>query len=153
MSKPRGKIPAGLLIDDEDRHVLGAFSWNVGGTGYVRRTDHANGGEIKLHRAIMNAAPHEVIDHINGNRLDNRRKNLRSVSVAENSQNRGKVNAKSGHLGVHWNAARNKWQVSFKRAGRTYYFGVFAHLEDAVRVSLAERERLSPGIIRADGAA
>jgi hypothetical protein len=93
-----------LLVDPEDRHIIEARMWQVHWTGYVACTfrQEPNGKPVfkKLHRVIMNAPPRTPIDHINGNKLDNRKANLRYVTPAVNSQNRDwmavKKSSKSG---------------------------------------------------------
>jgi len=68
----------------------------------------------------------EYIDHINGNGLDNRWDNLRSVNKSENSRNckRSKANA-TGITGVYWNKVKGKWQARIRAFGRdiNLYFG------------------------------
>jgi hypothetical protein len=88
--------------------------------------------------------PGQLVDHINGEKLDNRRSNLRIASVSLNSQNR-KPRGKSGALGVHWNKVARRWQVAFKRGGVTHYFGTFDNLDDARNMASVARERLDTG--------
>jgi hypothetical protein len=77
--------------------------------------------------------PKQHIDHINRDRTDNRIKNLREVSNAENCQNTDRSSSnKSGHKGVHWHKDTGKWAANVTRNYKTYHLGVFANIEDAI---------------------
>lgn len=92
-------IPDGLLIDDEDFHFVERHSYSVRPSdGYVtakvRRGGTRTGGNgigrnvgLYLHREILKQAPGLVVDHINGNNLDNRKANLRVITTSANSHN------------------------------------------------------------------
>jgi hypothetical protein len=77
--------------------------------------------------------PTNVIDHINGNRLDNRIENLRDVTRQQNSWNlqKAKRNSKSGYLGVDWKPERNKWRAQIRVGGKKKLIGYFATAEEA----------------------
>lgn len=82
----------------------------------------------------MNAKSGELVDHINGDVLDNRRENLRLANKSQNGMNRGvQSNSKSGIKGVSWHKNYNKWcaQLTFegKRVLTTYHDNV----EDAIK--------------------
>lgn len=79
--------------------------------------------------------PDGQIDHINGNRADNRLVNLRDVTLGENRKNRRKpTNNKSGHMGVFWDKSRNKWNVKIGVNGKTLQLGRFKDLDKALEV-------------------
>lgn len=98
---------------------------------------------IKAHRAIWALATGEwpeAIDHINGNRTDNRLANLRAVTTAENNRNvRQRRDNASGVTGVCWDAGRKKWlaTASGKHVGR------FDDFDSAVIARNAEAARLN----------
>ena len=73
------------------------------------------------------------IDHINGDRSDNRLQNLRAVSRLQNTQNR-KLNSisKSGVCGVEWHQQCRKWKAYINANKRRVYLGVYVNLEDAI---------------------
>lgn len=74
----------------------------------------------------------KIIDHINGDGLDNRICNIRDVSNQENLKNqRKRSNNTSGVLGVHWNKTKDKWQVLIKVDGKAKHVGFFADIESA----------------------
>lgn len=75
------------------------------------------------------------IDHINGNKLDNRIENLRAVSRTENNQNRrtAQINNKtSGINGVYFDASRGKWAASLNLNGRKVFFERYDTKEAAI---------------------
>ena len=77
--------------------------------------------------------PTKVIDHINGDTLDNRIENLRDVSHQQNSWNlqKAKCNSKSGYLGVDWKPDRKKWRAQIRINGAKKLLGYFDAVEDA----------------------
>jgi hypothetical protein len=85
------------LVDAEEYPLLSEFIWSRGlhgdGRPYVYRYETAEHGSKKLyiHRVILAAGPNEMVDHINGDTLDNRRANLRITTSQGNAQNRAKV--------------------------------------------------------------
>ena len=85
---------AAALVDDEDFDWLNQWKWHLGAGGYASRREW-NAVEkrtrgVLMHRLILNAPPPigYVVDHINRNRLDNRRANLRLSTFQENARNR-----------------------------------------------------------------
>ena len=83
------------------------------------------------------------IDHINGNKVDNRISNLRDVEAKTNAQNeiRARKNNKSGYLGVHFRKERNKWVAQLRVNGKHRRFGSFNTPEEAHQAYL-EAKRL-----------
>lgn len=72
------------------------------------------------------------IDHINGIRCDNRRENLRLVTIQENNKNqRVQVNNKSGVVGVGWHKASGKWLAQISSKGKRVHLGTFSSKTDA----------------------
>jgi hypothetical protein len=111
------------LVDAEDYERLKDYKWHVNRSG-PRGTIYAGRRErnrlILMHRQIMNPPKGKVVDHINGNGLDNRRCNLRICDQRQNAHNnRGHADRKSRFLGV--NPTGDKW---FGKVGREY-LGVF----------------------------
>jgi len=116
------------IVDAEDYEWLSKHKWHAGrptraGKIYARRSTHG-GGVILMHRMIMNPPKGMVVDHINGNTLDNRRCNLWVCTQAENIQNGGlHKGAKNRFKGVYPNG--RKWYARVKYKGETYYLGLF----------------------------
>ena len=83
---------------------------------------------------VNNTWPENQIDHINRNKTDNRIKNLREVTHAQNRQNIGlKNNNKSGATGVFWYANRNKWIAYIRCNGKRHSLGYHVNFQDAVK--------------------
>lgn len=88
------------------------------------------------HRVIwklMTGADPLEIDHINGDRTDNRWANLAHCDRTANMRNRGlSRNNRSGYSGVHWNARFERWEATMQTGALRRYLGRFVRLEDAV---------------------
>jgi len=102
--------------------------------GYVKIS--INGIIIPAHRIALaittGAWPFGEIDHINGDKSDNRLSNLREVTHQQNCMNRAKArNNKSGFVGVSWHSAAKKWQCHLSIGGKGVYLGLFESPEDA----------------------
>lgn len=111
-----------FLIDLDDLPILGTSYWFVSKTGYIV------GGKMqdRLHRNIANAKKGDYVDHIDGNKLDNRKQNLRICTNAENCRNRGmQANNTSGYKGVSWSKVANKWTARIKADGSYKGLGYF----------------------------
>lgn len=127
------------LVDDEDFEKVTKHSWSLDLKGYVRAGVRREGKNISLriHRVIMNEPRGMQIDHKDGNKLDNRKKNLRVCTNAENCRNRNRYKGStniSGNKGVYWHKQNKKWVVMIKVNQKIYYLGSFDRKEDAVSV-------------------
>lgn len=89
--------------------------------------------------------PIGVVDHINGNRADNRIENLRECSIAENNQNLSclpKGESKTSRfIGVCWHKKRKVWRASIKNKGKKVELGEFKNEEDAFEAYLAAKRK------------
>lgn len=111
------------------------------------------GVHIMAHRAVFAMThgrwPTDQIDHINGNKADNRPCNLREASGFQNQQNRGvNKNAASGVKNVHWSKHARKWRVSLMVNRKVKDFGYHDDLEFAGLVA-SEARRKYHGIFAA----
>ncbi len=88
-----------------------------------------------------------VIDHRNGIRNDNRLKNLRCVTPAENQQNqrRPQHGNSTGFLGVWFEEARDRYRAKIKVAGKVKYLGIFHTAEEAHQAYLLAKRELHAG--------
>lgn len=106
------------IVDDEDYENLNQYNWCFN-AGYAVRSNYVNGKQIGLlmmHREIMKTPKNMSTDHINHNKLDNRKSNLRIVTQAQNSYNRlGKKKGTSKYKGVSWHKDYKKWSVVFDK--------------------------------------
>ena len=109
----QGKV---AVVDDVDYEQLSRYKWQF--DRYAYRTivlDNGKKRSIRMHRAIMQPPKGLVVDHINGDKLDNRRSNLRVVEYSVNSMNLhcGKrPNTSSKYYGVFWDNSKQKWRAS-----------------------------------------
>jgi hypothetical protein len=137
-----------LLSYDED---TGLFTWsrNVSSTGrsggVAGCVDKTTGyRRVRLHKRLYHAhrlawlyvhgewPPYEV-DHINGNRSDNRMANLRCATRVQNMHNNGRrIDNKSGFKGVCWYPSRNKWLAKIQTYGRAKNLGYYDNKDDAI---------------------
>lgn len=113
------------------------------GSGYRHGT--INNRRYLAHRVIWSIVygewPTEDIDHINGNRADNRIENLRAVSRAENLRNMKLYNNNTtGVMGVYWHKNTGKWRSLIKVNGKSIHLGLFESIEDAA-AARAEAEK------------
>jgi hypothetical protein len=129
-------------------HATGVLRWRKNGreakaergNGYLHvRLD---GRLLYVHRVVYamvyGSDPFPLqVDHINGDRRDNRPDNLRLATNRRNVQHRVKPNTNntSGHRGVYRHAG--KWEACIKAEGRNVYLGRFDEIEDAVATRLA----------------
>jgi hypothetical protein len=101
------------LVDDEDYEELMQYRWFVSTKGYVKRGKVLNGKykDVSLHRFILQAKKGLVIDHINHNKLDNQKANLRQCTNAENMSNMISQTGISKFKGVSFDKKLNKWRA------------------------------------------
>jgi len=131
-----------VLIDDEDYERVCKIKWHIKdkkkaekGQYYFCYTDRKNGRKtLYLHRYIMNCDKYngKDVDHINGDRLDNRKSNLRICQHSLNTFNQLKSSRnKTGYKGVHVNKDTKKYVAQIGVAGRTIYLGSFSCPQEA----------------------
>ena len=118
-------------------------AWSLHKTGYRHVT--WMGKVHKVHRLIFlmhhGYLPPEV-DHINGDRADNRIENLRAANRSENQCNRPALASNtSGYPGVSWHKKSKAWLVRVMKNGKTHMVGYFKDLELAGLVSVEARAK------------
>jgi hypothetical protein len=120
------------IIDEEDAGLVIGRRWHLC-RGYAAHSISDTDPKILMHRVIAGASKGEEVDHINGDRLDNRRCNLRIASRSENNANRSKRRPKSSTFkGVRLHKA-GKWHARITAGGRTIHLGLFACEAEAAR--------------------
>ena len=124
------------LLDDEDFERVKGYSWHAAesrpGYVYARRTVFGNKSRYLHHDVIGHPRGGFVVDHINGDTLDNRRENLRFVTVGENSRN--KHTPSLSNSGIRCVDARKNGRFVAKvgcGAGQKIYLGSFGTAEEA----------------------
>lgn len=124
-------------IDKDDKHIADRWNWSINDKGYAYRGKSKGDGKAKnisLHREILGAKESETVDHINGDRRDNRKKNLRLVSMDQNAINR-KLSSrnKSGFKGVSFRKDTGKWRACISKNGVLIRIGNYETKEQAAR--------------------
>lgn len=129
------------LVDDEDYRLLKDFRWHAAlnkGNWYAR-TSRNGRGSVGMHSIILWCPQNNglVIDHINGNGLDNRRKNLRVCTTQANGMNR-KVSKKnkfgiSGVRKVEKKITKRYWRAEIVFNGERIDLGAFRTKADAIK--------------------
>ena len=116
------------IVDEQDFSVLAKHSWYRQSDGYAQAA--INGKNRYMHRMILCAKSGEEVDHINGNKLDNRRANIRLCNRRQNQINIGLISTnKSGFKGVSWIKRRAKWSANISLNNHSVTLGYF---DDAV---------------------
>ena len=127
------------LVDADDYEMLATHRWHCSKFGYAIR--FAKKGErgvnekrvIWMHRVIAKPPTDMYVDHVNGNRLDNRKSNLRICTHAENCRNHSaKSKTPSGRRGVHFHKKSQKWTAWIRKDYKSIYLGLFQNIQDAV---------------------
>lgn len=121
------------IVDDEDYDELNQWKWHVTKQGYAARSQHKGCKTILMHRWILKPSDEEVTDHINGNKLDNRKTNLRAADKILNARNRYKANKtnKAKMLGVYLYKRTGRWRASIMVNKKDVHLGYFASAIDA----------------------
>jgi hypothetical protein len=142
-----GTCVAWALLDAADRANFGRHAWRLGSNGYAVRSETTGGTKrtIYLHREVAGTPPGVLTDHVNGNRLDNRRANLRVATRGENNANSRDRPRRSGFRGVYWHRQAGRWVSQISVDGRLRHLGLFDDPEDAAMAyDLAAREAWGP---------
>lgn len=128
------------VIDESDAGSIARHKWCFC-NGYAMRAESSHGKRryLYMHREILSAPPGLEVDHINGDKLDNRRTNLRLCTPSQNKANRpGLPGATSRYKGVIYSKQHDAWRAEF--GGR--YIGLYDLERDAaLAYSAAALER------------
>lgn len=131
------------LVDDEDYGRVSGFRWValvVRNVVYAVRRFKRDDGKwttTYLHRFLMGEPKGLMVDHIDGNGLNNQRSNLRLATNSQNQANaRKSVTNKSGYKGVHWvswGKAGGKWRANVSVGGQRKIVGYFSCPAEAAK--------------------
>lgn len=118
------------LVDDEDYLWLNRHKWFVCKEYAATWLDNTN---KKMHRLILSAPPHLQVDHINGNKLDNRRFNLRLCTRSQNKANIKRYKgSKHPYKGIA-QAPSGKYSAQIRHSNKIKYLGTYDNIEAAAR--------------------
>ncbi len=118
---------AEALVDREDVEMLRKYKWYC--QKYARA--HIGGKLVFMHRLIMNPGENLIVDHINHNRLDNRKKNLKVCTTKENARNLKPKEKSLGLRGITEQKGRYIVTIGYDR--KKVYIGTFSDIEKAKR--------------------
>lgn len=129
------------IVGPRDYKYLMQWKWYYD-NGYAVRNDYTNGHtRVRMHRVVLERMGFKDFpdsDHINRNRLDNRRGNLRAVVRSQNIYNSSKrKDNTSGYKGVSWHRRHKKWYSTIMLNGKHHYLGQF---DDKVEAAQAYNE-------------
>lgn len=144
------------LIEAADFEATSRHVWHRDTQGYPRAMVKVGGRWrlVRLHRFLLAPVPGQEVDHRNGDKLDNRRANLRFCTRGENATNLAKRQRTTSRFkGVSWHKAAGKWAASIAAGGQKFYLGLFVDEGDAHRAYLAAAAYLHGAFMREESAA
>jgi len=116
-------------LDDADYDRAQAYRWHKTSNGYVAGSVVEQGARkrVYLHRWLLDAQPGQLVDHIDGNPLNNRRSNLRLATRSQNQANRRRNrSSRSRYKGVTWHTRQQRWMARLQVNGRRITIGYYA---------------------------
>jgi hypothetical protein len=129
------------MVEPADFYWLNNYHWSTSARKerpYAVRYAHLPKDKIKtisMHREIMNFPAERLVDHENGDTLDNRRDNLRIATSEQNAYNKQKTKSKtsSRFIGVYFEKQKSRWIVRIKYKENRIYLGCFKDEIEAAR--------------------
>lgn len=126
------------LIDEADAQIIAGWSWQLDRVGYARgfkwSTERKQMVKVYMHRLILGLTDRAIeVDHVNRDRLDNRRENLRLADRRMNCANMIRRPSASGFRGVRFEPRLKKFRAYISLYGRKVHLGVFTEIELAAR--------------------
>jgi HNH endonuclease/AP2 domain len=132
-----------ILVDDADVELVIGKEWKINKGGYA--VFYEGSKIVFMHHLILPRREGVLTDHINRNRADNRRENLRYCTSAQNARNSGPHHdGKSKYKGVLWNSVKGKWQTAINWKDFRRDLGYFDSEDDAARMYDAAAFDLDP---------
>lgn len=139
-----GRVHSHAIVDTEDYLKVASHRWHLTGRkipGHVARHG-ADGRRVYLHHEVMGSR--ELLDHVNRNRLDNRKDNLRPATTAQNAQNQDSRGGRSKYRGVVWDKPREMWRAQVMIDGKYHNLGRFHDEDEAGQAAADFRARHMP---------
>ena len=135
-----GEVVGTTLFDKEDYDKLKDFKWCMS-RGYAYTTIPEGNRVTPMTHMILDVSKGRQVDHINGNKLDNRKKNIRLCTIEQNCFNTGlRYNSTSGFRGVSFESKRGspkKWGAYIGIRGKKINLGYFLTKQEAIDVRVA----------------
>lgn len=137
------------LVDDDDYPLISQHKWTYDNTGYaVRKITIARGRykKVLMHRILTNAQPGQIVDHADGNGLNNTRSNLRLCNGSQNNANRwAKRKTETPYKGVKRAKTPGRWEASIGHNYKVIYLGTFDTPEQAAAAYATKAQELFGG--------
>ena len=146
----QGKL---AIVDDEDYDFLMQWKWFYS-RGYAVRSVYCKKGDdgkpqtLWMHKILNNTPIGMQTDHINGDKTDNRKCNLRSVTSQQNLRNQAKGGGSSKYKGVSWCPIAKKWRAYIKDNYKQFSLGKYLHEQDAANAYNNAAKKLHGGYAR-----
>ncbi|MGL5713501.1 MAG: anaerobic ribonucleoside-triphosphate reductase activating protein [Paraclostridium sp.] len=141
----QGKEVGRALVSIDDFEIVKNVRWHLEKSrGKLEYAANCSDGKTKrMHKMILSKSKYEIIDHIDGNGLNNTRENLRVVTSSENACN-SKVgdNTYSGIKGISYDKRTNKWVAYITKNRKNKNIGQFNYLENAKTARLEYEKKL-----------
>lgn len=152
-----GKTAQGIefIIDAEDLDKVSGKTWHVNAMGYLQTNIYRDRTSPLLHQIIM--GDHEkglCVDHIDRNKLNNKKSNLRICRQGDNAKNSSmRSDNKSGFTGVRFDPRRGRWYAEIRANGVSHYLGSFDSFNKAMNARLEGEKKYfgEYAPIRSDG--
>lgn len=122
------------IVDDADFDRLNEYRWYLS-AGYARRIERPRRGAVKniaMHNQIL-GVPGMEADHINGDKLNNRRANLRACTRSQNEAAKPKAAGSSRYKGVYFDSCKQRWRALVQKDGRRRHVGYYRSEDAAAR--------------------
>lgn len=118
-------------VDDEDYEWLNQWKWRINAGGYAERSVWGIKSSVLMHRLIIKPQPSEHVDHINRDKIDNRRQNLRACTVSQNLRNAFRNKTSSGFKGVSFHKGSKRFIARICVNGSIINLGSFLDAREA----------------------
>lgn len=126
-----------ILLDKKDQHLLKEYTWHQDSTGYLRTRVKGRSSKVRIQHMVLPVREGFEVDHINRNKYDNRRSNLRYTTRSQNMMNGPKRKDNTSNFrGVNWSTTDGKygkWRARICYQGKDISLGSFDDIEEAAR--------------------
>ena len=130
-----------LIVDEDKYYDLKMFSWHINKNGHVYMTDE-NKKHVMLDKFLLEYDGNDVINHIDGNKLNNKISNLRIITKAQSAMSRKSApNSSTQYIGVSFTKQTNKWKATIQVDKKAKHLGFFdTEIEAAKARDIATKE-------------